>query len=375
MDRILGLAPWLGSGVLVGSVLAALQRHPGRSLGLIPWGTTGLALILALAAALGGTPDWLYLVAGVMAGAFVWPLLISSWRPSQEAGRAWGIRGLAVGLVLLFATGLVVADMGLLPNEGQLWLNAGCAALVAGAAWILLYREGLEQLMEVLIWPIYRISGRGPGFEQLPRCGPVIVLANHAAWFDPLWLGKVVPRRLVPMMTSGFYDLPGLRWLMRNVVGAIRVSNAPLRREVPELDLAIKALDAGGCLVIFPEGRMRRSEEKLLHPFGQGIWRILKERPQTPVVACWIEGGWGSFFSYFRGKPTKNKRFDFWRAIRIGAGIPAVLEEELVQDRQATRRYLMQRCLEARQHLGLEPVSVEKVAEIATMAGEFEEAG
>ena len=52
-----------------------------------------------------------------------------------------------------------------------------------------------------------------------------------------------------------------------------------------------------------------------LSQFGQGVWHILHERPDTPVVVCWIEGGWGCYFSYYNGPPTVNKRFDWWRRI------------------------------------------------------------
>ena len=56
------------------------------------------------------------------------------------------------------------------------------------------------------------------------------------------------------MMTSRFFDLPILRWLMINVVGAIRVEEARLRREVPELHEAIATLDQGEVVCSFLRG-------------------------------------------------------------------------------------------------------------------------
>src|SRR5207244_9486788 len=110
-------------------------------------------------------------------------------------------------------------------------------------------------------------------------------------------------------------DLPGVRWLMEKVVRAIRVPQERFRREAPELQEAIAELKRGGCVLIFPEGFLRRKEEKLLKLFGQGVWRILKEVPNTPVVVFWIEGGWGSYTSYKDGPPMKNKKMDFHRRI------------------------------------------------------------
>src|SRR5262249_58618429 len=173
---------------------------------------------------------------------------------------------------------------------GQVWLVAGLSAAAMVAAGGCLLRPLLEQTMEILIWPMYRVRAHGPGVPAFPLQGPVVLVANHSSWFDPVWAAKVMPRPLYPMMTSVFYDLPVLRWLMINVVQAIRVQAATFRREVPELDDAWTVLDRGGCLVVFPEGMLRRKDEQPLRQFAQGIWRIPRERPDTPVVVFWIEG-------------------------------------------------------------------------------------
>jgi 1-acyl-sn-glycerol-3-phosphate acyltransferase len=215
-----------------------------------------------------------------------------------------------------------------------------------------------EQFLEIVIWPIYRIKGYGPGIDAMSAHGPVLVVANHTAWMDPVWTSKVLPRRLVGMLTSVFFDIPVLRWVLTHLAETIRVELSGFRREVPELKKAIAVLDRGDCVLIFPEGALRKKEENLLKQFGQGVWHILSERPQVPVVVCWIEGGWGSYFSYFKGPPTKNKKFDFWRRIRVAVTAPRVVPAEILADHRATRQYLMQECLEARRFLGLEvPVS------------------
>ena len=86
----------------------------------------------------------------------------------------------------------------------------------------------------------------------------------------------------------------------------------------------------------------------------------MKERPDTPVVVCWIEGGWGSYFSYFKGPPTKNKRFDIARPLGIAVGEPHPLDAEVLADHRKTRQYLMEQCGQMREHLGLEPIAVQQ---------------
>ena len=49
----------------------------------------------------------------------------------------------------------------------------------------------------------------GPTSSQplaLSADNSLLVVANHAAWFDPLWLAKVLPRFVTPMMTSAFFS-------------------------------------------------------------------------------------------------------------------------------------------------------------------------
>jgi hypothetical protein len=104
---------------------------------------------------------------------------------------------------------------------------------------------------------------------------------------------------------------------------------------------------------VFPEGWLRRREDQPLRNFGQGIWHILRQRPATPIVACWIEGGFGSYTSYVGGPPTVNKHLDWWRRIDIAVAEPEVIDPAVLADQRATRAYLMRACLEARRYLGL----------------------
>jgi 1-acyl-sn-glycerol-3-phosphate acyltransferase len=221
--------------------------------------------------------------------------------------------------------------------------------------WRWLLRKSVEVVVKLIFWPIYRIRVRGPGACRFPKAGPVVVIANHTAWLDPCWLMIALPRPLTPMMLSSYYDLPGLHWLMARVFGVIRVACSNYRREAPELTDAIKALDRGESLLIFPEGWLARQPD-LLRRFAQGVWRVLRARPQTPVICCLIEGGWGSFTSHADGPPLHNKWPDFWRGIDVAVSAPVRLDPALLEDGLATRRYLMELCVGARRHLGREPL-------------------
>ncbi len=333
---------------------------------------TGLAVAL-LTAALAGAP-WsaaFCVVVGLFAG-MAGPAL----RAIVQAAVPRRLPAMpidAAGAVLALLLPVFIRTGGLAPADW--WCGAFAAVFGAAAvvAWALVFVPTLELLVEIVVWPMYDVRLHGPGADRIPRRGPLLIIANHTAYADPFWLSKVVPRKATPMMTSVFYDLPVIHWLMVHLVRAIRVQASSFRREAPELQQAIDKLRRGGCVLLFPEGGLRSREEQLLKPFGQGAWHILKELPQTPVVVCWIEGGWGSWASCRGGPPMKNKPLDFRRRIDIYVDEARPLDAAVLTDHQATRAHLRHVCLDCRRRLGLPtPAEVERKGEAP--AGEEPEA-
>ncbi|HKB03973.1 MAG TPA: 1-acyl-sn-glycerol-3-phosphate acyltransferase, partial [Gemmataceae bacterium] len=351
----------LGIAVLGGILFAGLNRHAYRHAWAIPYAVTiGLACLLWLR--FGHAWQAALLGIGLALGATFSPLLNSylTWTTPKYHGAGgallvagWCVAALALaGLLRAFGPDPDAA------RDSLLNVLVAAAALGAVGAWFGFFRPAVEGTMEIAVEIMYRVRSAGPDAERLPARGPYLVIANHAAWLDPLWMAQVLPAPITPMMTSKFYDLPVIAWLMRHVIRTIRVPDVPYRHEAPELQEAIRRLDRGECVVLFPEGYLRRKEEVPLRRFGRGVWKILSDRPQTPVFACWIEGGWGSYFSFKGGPPTKGKRPDFRRPIRIGVTGPFTVDPATLADHMATRMHLMERVNAARPLLGLEPLAL-----------------
>lgn len=349
-ERVLERTPvYFGAG-LVG-LFAARLVHRYRCLGLVPLYTTAAAVVGLVAGLLGGWPGWAVaafpLCLGLAAGGVL--RYRDTIRTEAWQFAAWAVAG-AVG-----ATGTAAAFTQRPDPAGYSWLAAGAAAVAAALAWPTLFRPFVEHLVCFLARAIYRPRSVGPGTVRFPMTGPALVVANHADWFDPVLVGGMMPRQVTGVMTAGFYDQPGVRWLMR-VFGTIRVSEVPVRREAPEIVAAVQALDAGRVVMLFAEGYLRRKEEVPLKRFGQGVWKILDARPATPVVPVWIEGTWGSFFSWKGGPPMKGKRLHLRRPITVCVGEPLVVPPEVLKNRMGTRLYLMQAVADARLHAGLPPL-------------------
>jgi 1-acyl-sn-glycerol-3-phosphate acyltransferase len=354
-------------GAAGGSFLAGLQGHPTRVLGLVPIAATGLAVTLGWATLRDSPSDFLCVLAGALGGLIHVPLVAGyqAGLPADARGNGMALVNAAAlaGMALL---GLLLAGLAGLPVVGPAglpWVVTVLAAAGAALAWHGGLRDTYDLLLQTLFWPFYRVRGRGPGLEQVPRSGPLLVIANHTSLFDAIWLARLLPRRLTGLLTSVYYDRPVLHFMATRILHAIRVEAAPYRREAPELAEVIAALDRGEGVLIFPEGQVRRRADQPLRPFARGIWHVLKERPATPVLVCWVEGGWGSFASYAGGPPLKNKRLDWRRPIGVAMAAPQVLDAALLDDHRATRSHLLQACLDARRHLGLEPLPPPTVRE------------
>jgi 1-acyl-sn-glycerol-3-phosphate acyltransferase len=354
-------------GLVLGSLLAASQPHPYRELTFVLIGWTGI-LVALLALALNNRLIWPCCLLGISSACMILPLrtfLHESVAP-QGLGRCMAYVNLISAVSLLVLGGISVSVVGHnLPEalaspdlRTPYWILAGCAVVGAILAWRQFLRHALEQLVEMVLWFMYRITAAGPGVAAFPREGPVVVVANHTTMLDPFWIGKVLPRQVTPLMTSLYFDRPVIRCIMSRFVGAIRVPLTSFRREAPELQEAIKAIDQGRVVLIFPEGMIKRREEQLLRPFGQGIWRILRERPDTPVVVCRVEGGWGTLTSYCGGPPFRNKRIDWEKPVAIAVEAPITIKKEILADQRATRNFLMQACLDGRRILGQPSASI-----------------
>jgi 1-acyl-sn-glycerol-3-phosphate acyltransferase len=249
--------------------------------------------------------------------------------------------------MIVFSSTVVGTDIW--TPENMILLASVCAVAFLGGLWY--YRRPVGETLGE--WPLrimYRMRVVAPGLARLPRTGPVLVIANHTAFFDPCWIMIRLPRDLTPVMYGEYFIRPGLHFYMKHIINAIPSGVGTIRRETPELDEAVRRLDRGEGVLIFPEGWVRRKADEGVRRFAQGAWRILRERPTTPVVACWIEGGWGTWTSFAKGRPFKGWP-DFRRRINIGVAAPVVLDAETLGDQHKTRELLREMVIDAKKHV------------------------
>ncbi len=120
--------------------------------------------------------------------------------------------------------------------------------------------------------------------QCLPDKGPGILVCNHASGLDPLLIQSACKRMIIWMMAGEYYDL----WPMSMVfhaVDAIPVNRGG--RDSSATRAALRALNDGRILGIFPEGRIETTRELL--PFQSGV-ALLAARTQAPVFPAFLDG-------------------------------------------------------------------------------------
>jgi 1-acyl-sn-glycerol-3-phosphate acyltransferase len=132
-------------------------------------------------------------------------------------------------------------------------------------------------VMPLLYAPPLRMRRRG--IEHVPATGPVLLVCNHVSVADPIVLMAAArPRRTSMMAKSELFKMRLFGWYLR----CLRAF--PVRREhgdVAAIRHAIRLLDDGDCVVVFPEGKVSRSGiMRRGHP-GAGMFAL---RPGVTVV-------------------------------------------------------------------------------------------
>lgn len=152
----------------------------------------------------------------------------------------------------------------------------------------------LYLLARLLLVPFFRVYFRLQGFggQDLPRCGPVLLAANHRSFLDPFVIGALVKRPLYYVAKRELFARRWQAWLLRSL-GAFPIDRGHSDQEA--MATAKEILARGDCVLIFPEGtRIRRG------PLGaprRGVGRLALETgvPVVPVAVIGtdqVRRGW-----------------------------------------------------------------------------------
>ena len=170
-----------------------------------------------------------------------------------------------------------------------------------------------------IVIPILNLLGKKSwrGGENIPKSGKVIIASNHVSYLDVLFFAHFLFRNgRAPRFIGkeGVFKVP--------VIGKILLAagQIPVMRESKDaskaLEHAIKLLDAGHCLGVYPEGTLTRDPNgwPMVAKTGLARLAIITKTPVVPVAQ------WGSQIVM----PTYEKKIKLFprTKIKVLAGKP-----------------------------------------------------
>jgi 1-acyl-sn-glycerol-3-phosphate acyltransferase len=121
--------------------------------------------------------------------------------------------------------------------------------------------------------------------SPLPHEGPAILVCNHFSSIDPVLIQSACTHRLITwMMAKEYMDLPvlGRAFRLLDVIPVDRGS-----RETGPLRTALRRLQEGRIIGIFPEGTFSTTGEILEFQTGVALMAI---RTKVPVFPAYLDG-------------------------------------------------------------------------------------
>lgn len=332
-----GLMGMLVVGVGLGSVLAGVWSAGKVELGIVPLGALGIviaSMALAftgssatasaaeIAAAYHRSLAWMGLL-GAGAGLFNVPLdsFLQLRSPAESRGSV-----LAASNFVSF-TGILGAAFAFYALQQWLGISAPGTFLVAGLGTlpVLFYVIFLlpDATIRFLTWLLTKLvyQVRVTGRDNIPENGGALLVANHVSWVDGVLLLVSSSRPVRMMAYADYVRNPGLNRLAR-IMGVIPVKSSEGPKAVlRSLQTARQALVDGDVVCIFAEGSLTRTGQ--LQPFQRGLLKIV-EGTGAPVVPVYLDGLWGSIFSFRDGKFFWKwpRRWRYRVGILFGAPLP-----------------------------------------------------
>ncbi|MGB3201132.1 MAG: lysophospholipid acyltransferase family protein [Nodosilinea sp.] len=161
-----------------------------------------------------------------------------------------------------------------------------------------------------VVSPLLGLYFRGQvyGADQVPKAGPLIVVANHASDFDPPLLSAAVRRPVSYMAKEELFRVPVLNQAIR-LYGAYPVKRGSADRSA--IREALKQLDQGWAVGIFLQGT-RTVDGRIPEPkIGAALIAAKAQVPLLPVSL------WGTQRILKKGSPIPRPT-----ALTIRIGTP-----------------------------------------------------
>jgi 1-acyl-sn-glycerol-3-phosphate acyltransferase len=132
-------------------------------------------------------------------------------------------------------------------------------------------------------------SLRTEGMHNVPRSGPVLVVANHQSFLDPMLVGLAVRRHLIYLARKTLFRNRFFGWAIRSF-NAVPIDQEGVGKE--GIKTILQQLQAGKPVLVFPEGE--RTRHRGMQPFKPGVQLLIK-RAMAPILPVGIAGAYDAW--------------------------------------------------------------------------------
>lgn len=218
-----------------------------------------------------------------------------------------------VGIELMF---LISNSLGMSQLAGfrmQLLVIGSACGIMTIYVLRILPADFIRLFVGSLVKTIYRI--KASGLENIPKSGGALLLPNHVTFADAFFLSVVSARPVRFVMDETFMANPTIR-LSAKLFGTLTI-----RRSQPleAIRTTIEALTNGHLVVLFPEGQLTRTGG--LCELERGF-ELIAKNAQVPILPVWVDGSWGSIFSFERGRYFKKMPYGIPYGLSVAVGEP-----------------------------------------------------
>ena len=143
------------------------------------------------------------------------------------------------------------------------------------------------RLVMAFATPIVRWWGRleVTGLDALPTSGAVVLMANHDSMWDPLAVAVAArTRQVCALAKASLWRNPVLSRVLDRM-GQIPIERG--RGDLEAMSAAVKRLEIGGCLGVFPDGTVSDGEVMRVH---SGAGRLALARSGVTVCCATAVG-------------------------------------------------------------------------------------
>lgn len=312
-------------GIVLGGVLGSLGCRRNIELGLVPIGGLVMVLGCLMMAFSPVASAWLkvwMVVTGAGGALFLVPLNAYVQEICDPTKRGRVLAGL--NLLDCFAGAAAVAFQLVLNKIGApmslQFVSMAVLCLVATGFSVKLLPQ---HFVRFTLLSVFRVFYRQKILhaERMPEVGGVLLVPNHVSYIDAFILTAASPRPIRFLMHDSYFERSGL---LRHVVRLFDTVPISESRAKEAISIAATAISEGAVVCIFPEGQLTRSG--VMNEIKRGF-EMIARKAKCPVMPVYMDGMWGSIFSYERGKLFKKVPYKMPYGVTVAWAEPMLAKE------------------------------------------------